>query len=248
MAAGNRAEQKRILIHTLELWRRRGDDGWVAEALRYLSKANRQLGLYEEGIQQVKEASEIYIRTGNAIGQTWCLNDLAWLLFDDHQLTAAEDTASRAIDLVPEKGQEVVRCQLHRILGQIYRSKGKKEEAIHHLETAIKVASPFNWHEELCWIYYALAQLFLKEKEFDNANARLEQARSHTFDRPYRLGRVMHLQAIVLYRQGRLEDAKSEALHALEIFEQLGVATDAGICGDLLQEVEQSLRSRATSS
>jgi tetratricopeptide (TPR) repeat protein len=245
---GNRAEQKRLLTHTLELERRRGDDYLIAHTLRYLSDANRLLDLYEEGIQQTKEASEIYERIGDTIGQTRCLNDLAWLLFDGHQLDAAEDAASRAIDLVPEKSQEVVRCQLHRILGQIYRSKGKKEEAIHHFETAIEIASPFNWHEELCWIYHALAELFLKENEFDDANAHIEQAKSHTVGDLYRLGRIMHLQARVLYRQGRLEDAKSEVFRAVEIFEKLGAAKDAGVCGNLFQEVEQSLRDRATSS
>jgi tetratricopeptide (TPR) repeat protein len=245
---GNRAEQKRLLTHTLVLERRRGDDYQVADTLRFLSDANRLLGLHEEGIQQTKEASEIYERIGDAIGQIRCLNDLAWLLFGCKQLDAAEDAASRAIDLVPEKGQEVLRCQLHRILGQIYRSKGKKEETIHHLETAIEIASPFNWHEELCWIHLALAELFLDENQFDDSNARIQRARSHAIDRPYRLGRVVHLQAKVLHRQGKLGDAKSEALHALEIYEELGAAEDARICGDLLQKVEQAMRNQTTSS
>jgi tetratricopeptide (TPR) repeat protein len=245
---GNRTEQKRLLTRTLELERRMGEDFEVAQTLRFLSKANRLLGLYEEGIQQTKEASEIYKRIGNAIGQTRCLNDLAWLLFDDGQLDAAEDAAFHAIDLVPEKGQEVLRCQIHRILGQIHRSKGEKEKSIHHFDTAIEIASLFDWHSELYWIYYALAQLFLNENEFDDANARIEQAKLHAVGDLYRLGRAMDLQARVLYRQGRLEDAKSEALHASEIYEKLGAAKDAGVSRDLLQKVEQSLRGRAASS
>jgi tetratricopeptide (TPR) repeat protein len=245
---GNRAEQKRLLTHTLELERQRGNDFRVAQTLRFLSDANRLLDLYEEGIQQTKEASEIFERIGDAMGQILCLNDLAWLLYDDDQLDAAEDAASRAIDLVPEKGQDVIRCQLHRVLGYIYRSKEEKEKAIHHFETAIEIAFPFNWHEELCWIHYALAELFLGEDELDDANARLEQAQSHAVDRPYRLGRVVHLQAKVFYRQGRLEDAKSETLRALEIFENLGAAKEVGTCGSLLQKVEQAMRGQSTSS
>jgi tetratricopeptide (TPR) repeat protein len=245
---GNRAEQKRLLTHTLELERRRGNDFWVAQTLRLLSDANRILDFYEEGIQQTKEASEIFERIDDAIGQIRCLNDLAWLLFDDDQLDAAEDAASRAIDLVPEKGQDVVRCQLHRILGQIHRSKGEKEKAIHHFETAIEIASPFNLHEELYWIHYSLAQLFLNQNEFDNANAQIERAQSHAVSDLYGLGRAMDLQARVLYQQGRLEDAKSEALRALETFEKLGAAKVAGACRDLLQKVERSLKGRATSS
>jgi tetratricopeptide (TPR) repeat protein len=245
---GNRAEQKRLLTRTLELERRRGNDYRVAQTLRFLSEANRLLDLYEEGIQQTKEASEIYERVGNTIGQTRCLNDLAWLFFDDHQLTAAEDAASRAIDLVPEEGQENLRCQLHRILGDIHGSKGEKEKAIHNFETAIEIASSFNLQEELVWIYHALAELFLNENEFDDANAHTERAKSHAVGDPYGLGRTMDLQARVLYRQGKFEDAKSEALHALEMYEELGAVKDARICRDFLQNMEQAMGNQTTSS
>ena len=52
---GNHVERKRLLIHTLELWTEQGDNTQVAQTLVSLSDANRRLGLYEEGIQQVSE-------------------------------------------------------------------------------------------------------------------------------------------------------------------------------------------------
>ena len=57
-AVGNETEYKRLLIHALELWRERGDAFEVGETLRRLSDANRLLDLYDEGIQQAKEALE----------------------------------------------------------------------------------------------------------------------------------------------------------------------------------------------
>jgi tetratricopeptide (TPR) repeat protein len=66
---GNHAEQKRLLTHTLELERQRGDDSQVAQTLRDLSDVNRLLGLYEEGIRQAKEALEIFERINDTIGQ-----------------------------------------------------------------------------------------------------------------------------------------------------------------------------------
>ena len=63
--------------------------------LRSLSEANRRIGLYKEGVQQAKEASEIFERLGNTLGQAVCLIDLAWALHDDDQLDAAEEAASR---------------------------------------------------------------------------------------------------------------------------------------------------------
>jgi hypothetical protein len=140
---GNYPEQKRLLTHTLELERQSGGDNvQVANLLQLLAGVNRSLSLYEEGIRQAKESLEMFTRIGSTLGQMQCSNDLAWLLFDDKQLNAAQDVASHAIDLVPEKHQEVLLCRLHRVLGNIYRSKGDKKKAIHHFETALGIASP----------------------------------------------------------------------------------------------------------
>jgi tetratricopeptide (TPR) repeat protein len=238
---GDYAEQIRVLNRTLELYRRRGDDLWVAMTLRSLSHPNRHLGLYEEGIGQAKEALKIYEHINHTTGQGWCLNDLAWLYSDSKQFDAAEDAASRAIDLLTGKGQETVICQLHRILGKIYHSKGEKTKAIHHFETALGIASPSDWHEELFWAHYSMAELFRDENEFDEASTSIGQAKPHAVDDSYKLGHVTILQARVWYQQGRLEDARSEASHALEIYDKLGAARNAGECRDFLQSVEEAL-------
>ena len=244
---GNFAEQKRLLTRTLELERQRGDDFQVAQTLRFLSEANRLLGLHEEGIGQAKAASEIFERINDTPGQALCLNDLAWLLFDYEQFDAAKEAATRAIDLSPKTGHEVHVCRLHRVLGLIYQSKGEKEVAIHQFETALGIASPFNWHEELFWIHLVLAQLFLDESEFDKANAEIERAKPHAVGESYKLGRLTYMQAMVWYQQRRLENAKSGGLQALDIYEKLGAARDAEICRDFLQTVEQAIEGWTTS-
>jgi hypothetical protein len=57
---GNHKERKQLLIYVVMLGRQRGDNIWVANALRHLSDVNWQLGLYEEGIQQAEQALEIF--------------------------------------------------------------------------------------------------------------------------------------------------------------------------------------------
>ena len=245
---GNEAGRKRLLTHALELTRRSGDDQQVAETLKYLSDVNRLLDLHEEGIRQAKEALEIFERNRDTERQIECMDYLAWSLLADEQFDAAEDVASRAMDLISATGQEFLLCQLHRILGRVYRSKGKKKKAIHHFETALKIASTFDWHHQLFWIHCGLSRLFLGEHEFDDANTHVEQAKSHTFDRPYNLGHAMQLQAKVWYAQHRLEDSKSEALCALDIFEELGSTEDAGSCRRFLQKVERAIKNRFTPS
>ena len=242
---GNYAEQKRLLTYTLELERQRGNDSAVAQTLKYLSSVNRQLLLREEGIQQAKEALEIYERINDTKERTQCLNKLAWLFLDDKQFDAAENAASRAIDLVTEKDQEYLVCAPHRVLGSVHRSKGEKEKAIHHFETALEIASPQNWGDVMFWTHLDLARLFHAEYEFYDANAHIERAKSHTADEPFKLGHAMYLQAAVWNRQRKYEDARLEALNALDIFEKLGATPWVGSCRELLQIVEGALRKSA---
>jgi tetratricopeptide (TPR) repeat protein len=205
---GNYAEVKRLLTHTLELERGQGNDDRIAHALRDLAGANQGLGLYEEGIQQSNEALAICERLGDAEGQAKCWNFLGWLLLDDNQFDAAEEATSHALKLFLDQGREYWVCDSHRLLGEIYRFKHQTGKSIHHSEAAIGIASSFDWHDQLFWIHHCLAWLFCGENEFDNSQSHIEQAKAHTGNNAYFLGRAMKLQAQVWYRRGRLEEAK----------------------------------------
>jgi len=240
-SAGNFAEYKRLLTHSLKLSKERGDDFQVALKLRDLCEANRGMGLYKEGIQQVKEAIEIFERLGDTTKQADCLIILAYVLCYDKQLDAAEEAAFRAIDLLPEEGEQFLACSGHRVLGNIYQSKGNTEKAIHHYEVALAIASSLNLDNQLFWVHYALTQLFFEEDRFDDAHTHIENAKSHTASGTYNLGRAMELQAHLWYDQGMFEKARSGALHAADIYEKLGAGQDLEDCRELLQWIDEEL-------
>jgi len=244
---GNDAECKRVLTHTLKLQRERGNDRQVARTLMDLSDTNRTMGLHEEGIQLAKESLEVLKRLGDTVAQAKCLSSLARLLYEDKQLDAAEDAASHAINLVPEKGHQSLVCESHRILGNIYYSKGEREKAIHHLEAALGIASSFDWHAHQFWIHYSLAKLFLDEGRFDDAHAHVERAKPHAVNDAYFLGRAMELQARVWSKQHRLGEAGSEASRAADAYEKLGATQDAERCRGLLQHIQEKLNSPVAS-
>ena len=81
------------------------------------------MGLLKEGIQLAKEALEISERLSHTAGQAQSWIQLAWLLWRDNQLDVAEQAASRAVGLLPEKGDQFQVCGSHRVLDKIYRSK-----------------------------------------------------------------------------------------------------------------------------
>ena len=236
---GNFMEEKRLLIHTLKLQREQGDDFWVAQTLRFLADTNRLLGLYKEGILQAKEALEIHQQLGDISGQTSSLQCLAWLLHDDKQLDGAEEAAFRAIDLLPDKGKQNLVCQCYHLLGLICLSKGETEKAINHFETALQIAFSSNLHNQLFYNYYSLAELFSNERRFSDAHAHVEYAKLHTINSLYLLGRAMQLNARIWYGEGKLEEAKSEVLHAAGVFEGLGATRDLELCKTILQNIEK---------
>jgi len=240
-AVGDFTGRKRALTYALELWRGQGNDHRIAQVLRDLAGANRSLSLHKEGIQCVEESLEIAERLSDTVTQTWCLKELAWLLHEDKQLDAAKEAAFRAIELPPEKDKESHFSDCHRILGNIYRSEGEAEKAIHHYETALEIASSFSWDSRLFWIHQNLTLLYLDQDRFDDANAQIEYAKSRVINKPYQLAIAMDLQAQIWYEQDRLEEAKSEVLRAADALEKLGATERANGARGLLQQIEAAI-------
>ena len=241
-SVGNYMESKQLLIHTLKLRREQGDDFMVAETLRFISNATAALGLSKEGIGQATESLEICKRLDDVFGQALSWQELAWLLYGDRQLDAAEEAALRVIDLLSDTSDQFPVCECYDLLGKICRSKGEIEKAINYHETAIGIASSSNWLDLLFWNNYNLAQLFFGEKRFDDAHIHVERAKSHAINDSYYLGRVMELLAGFWYEEGRLEGAKSEALRAVGVYEGIGAAKDLENCKTLLRKIGEKMK------
>ena len=238
---GNQVECNRLLALALGLWRERGSGSMVAHTLRFLSGVNQATGLCKEGIEQANKAIEISERLGDTRLQTNSPIKLALLLRSDKQLDAAEEAASRAIDLIGEKGNRFQLCSSYRTLGTIYESKGETKKAASHYWMALEIAARFDWHEALFWIHISLVTLFHDQRRFEDAQAHIERAKQYTVSSPYYLAYAMRLQATVWHKQHRFEEARSEALRAADAFEKLGAAVDLEVCRRLLQDMQKEL-------
>jgi len=236
---GNHVEEKHLLTYTLELWRGQGNKFQVAVVLEMLAKANQMLGLYTEGIQLVKESLGVFEQLSHTIGQADSLWQLAELLKEDEQLDAAEEAISKSISLLLGKDEALFRiCQSYRLLGDICHSKGETEKAINHFETALGIASTSNWDSQCFWIFDALAEVFFHQGRFDDAHAHIGHAKLHAMNDTYKLCRMMEKQANYWYKEGRIEEAKSEVLCAISGYERLGGIKDVEDCMELLQKIE----------
>ena len=113
------------------------------------------------------------------------------------------------------------------------------EKAIHYFGAALEIASSHSWYHELFWTRYPLARLLSNQGKLGDANAQVEQAKSHAVDRrgTYLLTSAMQLQAEFWHKQHRFEEAKSEVSRAIDVFEKLGAASDAKNARTLLQQI-----------
>jgi tetratricopeptide (TPR) repeat protein len=237
---GNFVEPRQLLTLTLKIWREQGNEFWVAETLRRISRSNQMLDLNKEATQQLKEALGIYEQLDDISGQARTLRQLAYLLIADGQLGAAEGAALQVIDHFP--GEQFSVCQCYCALGEIYHSKGEVEKAIAHLNMALGVASSFNWDNQLFWIHYRLAEVFFTKGRLDDAHTHIECAKSNAVNNTYRLNRAVGQQAWIWYRQQRFEEARSAASHAADVFERLGATKDTERYRALLRDIEQAAK------
>ena len=234
---GNHRERQQALTCALKIWREKRNDYRVADTLLSLSDANRMLHLRKEAIEQAREALEIFERLGDRMKQADGSTDLAWALYDDNQLDAAEESALRTIELLQADGKQFLACQGHRALGSIYTSKGETEKAAHHFEVALGIATSLNSSSDLFWIHYSLANVFSKQTRFDAAHDHIERAKSHA-DNAYCLGRAMEFQAGLWFKRGMFEKARLEASHAVDAYMKVGAVADAEDCGELLRGID----------
>ena len=198
----------------------------------------------KEGIEQVTESLEIHKRLDNIVGQAQSWEQLARLLYEDSKFGATEEAASQVIGLLSDASDQFTVCHCYNVnlLGRICRSKGETKKAISYHETAIGIASSFNWLDLLFWNNYNLAHLFFGEKRFDDAHIHVERAKSHAISSSYLLGRAMELQAGFWYEEGRFEEAKTEASRAVGVYEGIGAVKDMELCKTLLQNIEEKMK------
>jgi len=238
-SVGNYVESKRLLDHTLKLWREWGDEIRVAQTLTLLSDANKKLDLHEEGISQAKEASEVYERFCPSSGRGQPLLLLAQAYRGSNQLDAAQEAATQALDHSSGEGDQFQAANCHMLLGDISHSKGESKTAIDHFQTALGIGFRINSSDLQFWGHYALARMFVNVDRFSDACTLVEKSKSHAANNAYSLGRAMDLHAHILYGLGRSGEAKSEALRAAETFEKLGATWDLERCRVLLQFIEE---------
>ena len=259
---GNVEESKRLLTHTLSLWKDRGGGRGMARTLTALCDANRMQGLYKEGIQQGTNAIKICGQLGDVGGLAQSLYSLALVLDADSRWGSARAAASLAVKFHMANNDYFGVCRSKHLLGNIYHSTGKNNKARKHLGkslefgsvdeepaigAALEIASSCNWRDQLSSIHHSLAWLSFDKGEFEDVHAHIEYAKSHAVNDKYKLGHGMEAQAYFLCVQRRFKEAHSEALRCIGVYKQLGVKHALQRCEQTLGQIQSAMDGRVAS-
>ena len=236
-------EHHRVLLHALRLWRERGDDFEVARTLMRLTDPKWRLGYYTGGTPLVKIALETFERLDCTTERARALRRLAQLSKSDS--SAAEEAASRSLDLLRDKDEDLLVCECHQTLGDIYRYHSKIGKAIDHFNTALEIASSHGWQDQQFWIHHSLGGMFFGVRRYDDARLHAERAWIYAVNDVPLLGHAMKLRAIILYSQKKYNEAKSEALRAADVHEKLGDAVGLDVALDYVDLVERAKSNQA---
>ena len=245
----NSTEAHRLLTHTLKLYRERGDNDQVAKALRKLSQASFELGLIEEGIQQAGEAMTISRQIGDIVGVIGCHIRLSSLFRRAERNDEADECESRLIELTntllaSSYLEPMLRGLVHDSLAQIYFNKRDMEQATSHAETALRIGG-ITVRSNLFTRYHTMARIHMENGRFDDAEAQLEHARSLAAEDSSEHSRLVLLQAHLLVKQGKLEEARSEAPRALDLLQEHGAVDQVKEAEDLIQSIDEGMLQNA---
>ena len=239
---GNHSESKRLFTSALKLYREERNDLWVAHTLGHLASVNMNAGLYAEGIQHAKEASEIYERLNLMEEQADSLHLLALLLAKDGQADAAEEVVCNATNLSSGGPSQQNLGDYYHTIGDICLSRGEVEAAISHHEKAIEIATSLNLQLERAGFLRCLVDLLLKEGRLEDAQAHLESLKSDATSDPFSLGLATVIQICVWRQQGRFEEAESEISRVASMYEKSGAPAEfLEFCEGYLRDVEGKL-------
>ena len=238
---------RRLHLHELRLWDRRGSELNGAIALTRLADANRLLGNTREGISQAEEALRVFERLEDKCWQGHCLKIIAWAWIDGRQLGGALRCVDRLFILLRNGGDKGLLRSCGRILATISVQMGNLSDAKEILEGTLEVPFLLGDAHSRFWIIYRLAEVYFGLGDLDGVGRQVSNMKSlaQASHDQYLLGRAIELQAKVWLRVGRFAEARSEALLALVAYGKAGNARNQEKCGELLKCIEMESNNSA---
>jgi len=207
-----------------------GDSILMAEIFVTLARALRALGQAKETEKALRDAESIFRRNDCLEGQSRVLNQLAGHFYRQHEYKNALSNLMDAVEITRRLGDHTRLAYMMGNIGRIHTFVGDYDKAEEHLRMNIDMSGKLGDWLEVTRAKIALGYVHLQAGEYDRAEEILEAAYPGTveFDSPRDEAICLTYLGELHYRRGRLEQARTELLNALETAERVEPGTSLG--------------------
>jgi DNA-binding SARP family transcriptional activator/tetratricopeptide (TPR) repeat protein len=219
----------------LEAARRLGNPAWQAHAYRFLGRALATLGRYDEAYPQFQHAIDLYLISGDRLGEAQALRNFAWA----HGLGGDQEESlrlgQRALELARDIGHRTEQAHALNTVGWCHAQLGNYREALteckqalalHH-EAQDPVGEAAAW-DSLGFVHHHLGHYRQAAACYRHAL----QLRRETGE-PYNEARTLCRLGDTYQAAGEAGPARDAWQRALDIFDELGVSEAAELRGKL---------------
>lgn len=189
----------------------------------YLADLYLQKELFDLAIEKYNEAAGFHARSGNKRSQALALRDAVYCYLGKGQTAEALSVLQKADSIASLAGDSIVIRAISADFGVVYGETGRLDEAETHLLAHINPNDPWP-------TYLALADVYIKKKEYGKAREYTEKAVSETTK-----GEVLRLHYLIEKSDG----SPSKAIDYLEQYIDYLDSTYAAQNRSHVYEVEQ---------
>ena len=161
----------------------------------YLADLYLQKELFDLAIEKYNEAAGFHARSGNKRSQALALRDAAYCYYIEDRMTEALFTLQKADSIIGSTGDSTVIRAISADFGVFYGGMGMMDKAEMYLTTNINPNDPWP-------TYLALADVYIKKKEYAKAREYAEKAMSESTK-----GEVLRLHYLIEKSDGSLVKA-----------------------------------------
>jgi tetratricopeptide (TPR) repeat protein len=201
-----------------------GDRAAEALALSDICSIYQRQGRYQQVIDQLPRALELYREIGDLKGEARVMCNLGLVESQSGRYEQAIDYYRRAIAAYRQLGQPGHGARTLNNLGFVERNIGLYDEAADHLEQAVELGHEFGDETAAAHALINLGITRVSQRRYGQAMAHLQQALELTRQAGYRAGEAFALSsmAAVDRRQGRYEQAGERGRKALALSRRIG--------------------------
>lgn len=206
----------------------REGEGWM---LNSLGSAYRELGRFDEAIDQFQRALVIRREAGDRNGEGWALYNLGDTYRTIGRFAEAVEYLRQALPISREAGERWGEGWVLNMLGDAYRRLGRFAEAIEHFRQALLIRSEVGDEVGRGWTLNMLGTTYGELGDFDKAIDCFTEALALSKDHhvPDLEGHNLRYLGDLLLAIGKADEAGTAWRRALSIFEQLGDPSAAGV-------------------